>query len=145
MSGSTILKAKILLKVPVDPVVSRWLYLLASGEIENLDEDDLDLPDHAFWKSPYFMLQQRITFDGREVVVNAEIKNKRHELDKFLLWLAPSIEKVEDASWYDTDGLDDDPLELLFSVEDQKFTLRGPGCERGLIIEPSSLKLQERD
>jgi hypothetical protein len=133
MSGFTILRAEILLKLPVDPTIDRVLRLLASGEFD----EATDLPDYALGEPyPDFMLQRRLTYDGRRVVIDAEIKNKCHELENFLLWLTPAIELVERGTWYCEDGLDDEPLELSFVVDTRKFTLRGDGQERGLITGP---------
>jgi hypothetical protein len=136
MSGFTILQAKVRLKFPVDPVVDRGLRLLTSEDPTIFDNEIPDLLDHPFWKSSaYFMLQGRLTYDGRSVVVDAEIKNKGYELENLLLWLTPSIEQVEDASWHDEDGLDDEPLELAFACDTSKFFLRGLGYERELNTE----------
>lgn len=137
MSGFTILKAKILLKCPVDSEIDRGLRLLASNDPATFDNEIPDLPDHPFWQSSaYFMLRGRLAYDGRSVVVDAEIKNKNYELDNLLLWLIPSIEQVEDGSWHDEDGLDDEPLELSFAGDIGKFLLRGPGYARELVAEP---------
>ncbi|WP_371765584.1 hypothetical protein [Massilia sp.] len=136
MSGFTILKAKILLKCPVDSAIDRGLRLLTSDDPTTFDNEISDLPDHPFWQSSaYFMLQGRLAYDGRSVVVDAKIKNKNDELDNLLLWLTPSIEQLEDGSWYNEDGLDDEPLELSFACETGKFLLRGPDYERELATE----------
>lgn len=137
MSGLTILKAKILLKCPVDSAIDRGLRLLTSDDPATFDNEIPDLPDHPFWQSSaYFMLQGRLAYDGRSVVVDADIKNKNCELENLLLWLTPTIEHVEDGSWYNEDDLDDEPLELSFASDTGKFLLRGPGYERELATEP---------
>lgn len=136
MSGSTILKAKVLLKSPVDSAIDHGLRLLTSDDPTTFDTELPDLPDHLFWRSSaYFMLQGQLAYDGHSVVVGAEIKNKNYELENLLLWLAPSIEQITDGSWYDEDGLDDAPLELSFAGETGKFLLRRPGYERELTTE----------
>lgn len=137
MSGFTILKAKILLKYPVDSAIDRGLRLLTPSDGKVCDDKIVDPADQEFLDTwPFWQMQGRLTYDGRYVVVDAELKNKRHELEAFLSWLAPSIQQVEDGSWDDEEGLDDEPLDLSFEGDPGKFLLRGPGFARDLTTEP---------
>jgi hypothetical protein len=133
MSGFTTLRATFCLKCPVDSHVDRGLQLLTSGDPATLGEEESDLPNHEFWQSsPYFMLEGRLAYDGRNVVVDAEIKNKQHELEKFLLWLAPSIDRIVQGTWFNEDDLGAEPLVLLFAAESSNFVLRGLKGDMGL-------------
>ncbi|WP_075790890.1 hypothetical protein [Massilia putida] len=137
MSGFTILKAHIRLKCPVDSEIDHGLRLITSEDRKAVDDKIDDPADQDFLETaPFYLMQGRITYDGRYVVVNAQLKNKRHDLEEFLLWLAPSVESVEDGTWYDEENIDDETFELSFAAETGKFLLRGPNQERELITEP---------